>query len=128
MVIAGEVVYVPRNTSLPVTLKSREYEVFTVAPVKELRSGALFAPIGLIKMFNSGGAIKWLEYETLSGSVSLKVRGCGVFGAYSSVRPQRVLVDSEHSEFGYEERSGLVTFTLLVPEVELYQWNIVIDL
>lgn len=126
--LAGEVVYVPRNTSLPVTLKSREYEVFTVAPVKELRSGALFAPIGLIKMFNSGGAIKWLEYETLSGSVSLKVRGCGVFGAYSSVRPQRVLVDSEHSEFGYEERSGLITFTLRVPEVELYQWNIVIEL
>lgn len=126
--LAGELVYVPRNTSLPVTLKSREYEVFTVVPVKELRNGALFAPIGLIKMFNSGGAIKWLEYETLSGSVSLKVRGCGVFAAYSSVRPQRVLVDSEHSEFGYEERSGLVTFTLQVPEVELYQWNIVIDL
>ncbi|XP_030523184.1 probable galactinol--sucrose galactosyltransferase 1 [Rhodamnia argentea] len=126
--LAGEVVYVPRNTSFPVTLQSREYEVFTVVPVKELRSGALFAPIGLIKMFNSGGAIKWLEYETESGSVSLKVRGCGVFGAYSSLRPQRVLVGSEHSEFGYEERSGLVTFALRVPEVELYQWNIVIDL
>ncbi|KAI6690747.1 hypothetical protein NL676_027575 [Syzygium grande] len=126
--LGGELVYVPRNTSLPVTLKSREYEVFTVVPLKELSSGALFAPIGLIKMFNSGGAIKWLEYETLSGSVILKIRGCGVFGAYSSVRPQRVLVDSEDSEFRYEESSGLVTFTLRVPEEELYQWNIVIDL
>lgn len=126
--LGGEVVYVPRNTSLPVTLKSREYEVFTVAPVKELSSGALFAPIGLIKMFNSGGAIKGLEYETLSGLVHLKIRGCGVFGAYSSVRPQRVLIDSQESEFRYEEPSGLLTFTLRVPEEELYQWNVAIDL
>ncbi|OWM81110.1 probable galactinol--sucrose galactosyltransferase 1 [Punica granatum] len=126
--LQGEVVYLPKNASMPVTLKAREYEVFTVVPVKDISSGATFAPIGLVKMFNSGGAIKEVKYETLSGSVELKVRGCGLFGAYASVRPRRVLVDSKEVKFGYEEGSGLVTFNLPVPAQELYRWNIVMDL
>lgn len=113
---------------MPVTLKAREYDVFTVVPVKELSSGARFAAIGLIRMFNSGGAIKEVKYETLRGSVELKVRGCGLFGAFASIPPQRVLVGSEEVEFSYNEESGLVAFDLRVPTQELYQWDIVMDL
>lgn len=127
--LRGEVVYLPQNVSFPVTLKAKEYEVFTVVPAKELSNGAIFAPIGLIKMFNSGGAIKDLKYESeTSGTVSLKVRGCGVFGAYSTIRPKRILVDSEETGFEYEAASGLVTLTLRTPEKELYLWNISIEL
>jgi raffinose synthase len=43
-------------------MKSREYEVFTVVPMKELPNGVKFAPIGLIKMFNSGGSVKEFSY------------------------------------------------------------------
>ncbi|KAI3879681.1 hypothetical protein MKX03_012007 [Papaver bracteatum] len=72
--LGGEVVYLPRNTSLPITLKTREYEVFTVAPVKGLSNQASFAPVGLIEMFNSGGAIKELKHESeKSGIVNMKV-------------------------------------------------------
>lgn len=114
---------------MPITLESREYEVFTVVPVKELSNGAKFAPIGLIKMFNSGGAIKELQYESEgSATVSMKVRGCGLFGAYSSIQPKRITVDSKEVEFGYEEGPGLVTLDLRVPEEELYLWNITVDL
>lgn len=54
---AGELTYLPNDATMPITLKARRYEVFTVATVKILGNGCKFAPIGLIKMFNSGGAI-----------------------------------------------------------------------
>ncbi|GKV36479.1 hypothetical protein SLEP1_g44606 [Rubroshorea leprosula] len=127
--LGGEVVYLPSNTSMPITVKAREYEVFTVVPVKEMWNGVKFAAIGLIKMFNSGGAIKDLRYESEQiASVSLKIRGCGLFGAYSSSRPKRITVDSEEADFEYEEASGLVTFSLGAPEKELYLWSIGIDI
>uniref|UniRef100_A0A5B7BDP3 galactinol--sucrose galactosyltransferase n=1 Tax=Davidia involucrata TaxID=16924 RepID=A0A5B7BDP3_DAVIN len=126
--LGGELVYLPKNTSLPITLKAREYEVFTVVPVKGLSSGASFAPIGLIKMFNSGGAVKELKYESeTSATVGMRVCGCGIFGAYSSVRPKRITVDAEEMEFGYEQGSGLITLALRVPKEELYHWDITIQ-
>ncbi|KAI4366218.1 hypothetical protein MLD38_022122 [Melastoma candidum] len=126
--VGGEVVYLPQNASLPITLKSKEYEVFTVSPVKELPSGARFAPIGLLKMFNSGGAIKELNYKAPKGTITMNVRGCGLLGAYSSARPKRVTVDSAETEFLYEEASGLLTLTLPVTTTEMYKWEVVVDL
>jgi raffinose synthase len=128
--IAGEVVFLPKDASIPITLKSREYEVFTVVPVREVSNGVRFAPIGLIKMFNSGGAIKEMSCEKSEEgtTVVLKACGCGLFGAYSSARPKRITVDSEEMEFGYEEGYGLVTVSLRVAEEELYLWNITIEL
>lgn len=116
--------------SVPITLKSREYEIFTVIPVKTLSVGATFAPIGLIKMFNSGGAIKELKYDHLerNATVEIKVHGSGRFGAYSSSRPKRIVVDTEETNFEYEEQSGLTTIDLRVPEEEMYLWTITIEL
>ncbi|KAK4278229.1 hypothetical protein QN277_016101 [Acacia crassicarpa] len=131
--VGGEVTYLPKDASIPITLKSKEFEVFTVVPVHEVNDGVKFAPIGLMKMFNSGGAIQELNCvsnnngATTSTSFVMKMRGCGLFGAYSSARPKTVMVDSEEVEFKYEEGSGLVTINLRVPEKELYQWNISIN-
>ncbi|KAI3456757.1 hypothetical protein Pfo_013420 [Paulownia fortunei] len=125
----GKLIYVPEKTSLPIQLKAREYEVFTVVPVRQLSNGAAFAPIGLLRMFNSGGAIKQANYESKkTGNVDLRVRGCGIFGAYSSVRPKRIVTDNKDEDFDYEENSGFLTLTLRVPEEELYQWNLTIEL
>lgn len=112
---------------MPITLKSREFDVFTVVPVKELANDIKFAPIGLMKMFNSGGAVKEMNHQPGSSNVSLKVRGSGPFGAYSSSKPKRVAVDSEEVEFIYDE-GGLITIDLKVPEKELYLWDIRIEL
>ncbi|KAI3820437.1 hypothetical protein L1987_07984 [Smallanthus sonchifolius] len=126
--LGGGLVYLPKNASIPVTLKPREYEVFTVVPISKLSCGVGFAPIGLTEMFNSGGAISELRYEMeKQGNVELKVRGCGVFGAYSSRKPIRVTIDSEETEFGYEERSGFISIKLSVPEKEMYLWDIIIQ-
>ncbi|CAA6670120.1 unnamed protein product [Spirodela intermedia] len=106
--LGGELVYLPRESSLPVTLKPREYEVFTVAP-----------------MFNSGGAVKGLKYG--GAAVEVNARGCGTFGCYSSTRPTRVTVDSAEVEFIYDEGSGLLTMELEVPREELYLWSISVE-
>lgn len=124
----GELVNLPKGAALPITLKAREYEVFTIVPLKGLANNISFAPIGLIKMFNSGGAINTYEFDPNTSTVYLKLRGCGDFGAYCSVRPKAVYVDSTHTEFSYEEECGLTTFTLRVPETELYLWDIRIDI
>lgn len=123
--------YLPKDTSLPITLKSREYEVFTVVPVKEYSDGTKFAPVGLIEMFNSGGAIVSLRCDDDGTNcvVKMKLRGSGLVGVYSSVgRPRNVKVDSEDVECRCDGESGLVTFTLGVPEKELYLWDVVIQL
>lgn len=123
----GEVVYLLKNSSYSIVLNPREYEVFTVVPVKSLSNGAKFAPIGLLEMFNSGGAISDLKYELDEPmTISMRVRGCGMFGAYSLAQPKRVLVESREVPFEYRQGSGLVTFALEVPDEDLYHWSIVI--
>uniref|UniRef100_A0A7N0RC68 galactinol--sucrose galactosyltransferase n=1 Tax=Kalanchoe fedtschenkoi TaxID=63787 RepID=A0A7N0RC68_KALFE len=127
--LAGEVVYLPKNSSLPVTLGAKQFEVFTIVPVHRLTNGVAFAPIGLVKMFNSGGAIKDLKYEANgNGTVEMKVRGCGNFGAYSSRQPKRVVLGSEEVAFEYNEEKHLVTLELTVPENEAYQWDVRVEL
>jgi raffinose synthase len=111
---------------LPVTLRPREYEVFTVVPLKRLPTGASFAPIGLIGMFNSGGAVTGVSNGD-DGGVEVKVRGAGTVGAYSSARPKSVAVDSEAIDFSYHDGTGLVTFDVGVPERELYSWTVSIE-
>lgn len=117
----GEVITLPYNVSLPVSLKVLEYDVFTITPIKVLAPGFSFAPFGLIKMFNAGGAIDGLTYQVRSGAahgdeiigkVQMEVKGCGQFGAYSSTRPKRCRVGSEEVDFEYDSGSGLVTLSL----------------
>uniref|UniRef100_A0A7N1A411 galactinol--sucrose galactosyltransferase n=1 Tax=Kalanchoe fedtschenkoi TaxID=63787 RepID=A0A7N1A411_KALFE len=121
--LAGEVVYLPKNSSLPVTLNAKQFEVFTIVPVQKLTNGVTFAPIGLVKMFNSGGAIKDLKYEAdKTATVEITVRGCGTFGAYSSNQPKRVVVGSKEVAFEYSEHKWLMTLELRVPENEAYRW------
>lgn len=126
----GQLINVGANTSHPIELKAREFEVFTVAAVTQLSNGAAFAPIGLIKMFNSGGSIKQFDYDSKkTGIINLRIRGCGSFGAYSSLKPKRITMDNiENQDFNYDQNSGLLTLDLPVAEAELYNWNIAIEL
>ncbi|RWW45797.1 hypothetical protein BHE74_00048333 [Ensete ventricosum] len=110
-----------------------------------------FAPIGLLDMFNSGGAVEQFDVSVTSNhaaagqddghafsdtaatmstnrgstaTVALRVRGRGRFGAYSSQRPLRCTLDSSDVEFSYDEGTGLVTINMPVPEKEMYQWSL----
>lgn len=73
-----------------------------------------FAPIGLIDMFNSGGATEGVSFvnEPSGCPVRIEARGCGRFGAYSSVKPVRCTVDGDEVDFEYNVDNGLVIVKL----------------
>ncbi|CAL4936633.1 unnamed protein product [Urochloa decumbens] len=122
-----DLIRLPRGATLPVTLKVLEYELFHVSPVRAAAPGVAFAPIGLLDMFNSGGAVEECECEAGAGDggvVRLRVRGCGRFGVYCSRRPARCALDAAEVEFGYDADTGLVEIDIPVPEQELYRWTL----
>ncbi|KAJ1258239.1 hypothetical protein BS78_10G059600 [Paspalum vaginatum] len=125
----GDLVVLLDGSVLPVSLKVLEQDILTVSPIKELAPGFRFAPIGLVDMFNSGAAVEGLTYHLLDGArmigddgsaisagavglVCMEVRGCGRFGAYSSVRPSKCTLGSAPVEFAYDSSAGLVVVEL----------------
>ncbi|XP_052146500.1 probable galactinol--sucrose galactosyltransferase 2 [Oryza glaberrima] len=142
---SGELIRLPKGATLPVTLKVLEFELFHVCPVMTVApgggggGGVTFAPIGLLDMFNSGGAVEECdvvraldaageaEAEAEAAVVRLRVRGCGRFGAYSSRRPARCALDAAEVEFSYDADTGLVALDVPVPAHELYKWTVEIQ-
>jgi len=148
---SGELVRLPKHAVLPITLKVLEKEIYTVSPIKGLGTGVSFAPLGLIDMFNAGGAIRDLEYQIHQDSefseateilgmptnpsesgqlktatVKITVHGCGRFGAYSSVRPWKCLIGSSACDFSYDPDSGLLALVLETP-IEGQLWNVTVE-
>lgn len=139
---SSELITLPHNAALPVSLKVLEHEILTVTPIKVLAPGFTFAPFGLIDMFNAGGAIQELRYEVKGGAqssdveggplegngvaeqimenrsselvavVHMDVKGCGRFGAYSSAKPRKCTVGQTDVDFTYNYSAGLVTLNL----------------
>ncbi|KAK4427037.1 putative galactinol--sucrose galactosyltransferase 2 [Sesamum alatum] len=107
---SGSVSIVPKSKSVEVSLGVLQCEIFTVSPVKVLNENIWFAPIGLIHMYNSGGAVEECSFK--DSVVRIKARGWGVFGAYSSVKPSSCKVDSKDEDFSYRSEDGLVTVNL----------------
>lgn len=121
--------------------------------VQEITSSISFTPIGLLDMYNSGGAVDQFDVQLSSNErivhsngevlteqrnllsntesptviIKLKVRGCGRFGAYSSQRPSICTVDGADTNFEYDSETGLLTITLPVSQEELYRWPVQIQ-
>jgi len=140
---SGEVIRLPKGVTLPVTLKVLEYELFHISPLKEIAPDMSFAPIGLLNMFNSGGAVEEFninmnnnanalsdapnslgENRAGTATVALRVRGCGCFGAYSSQKPIRCTLDTSEVDFSHDSATGLLTLNIPVPEMDMYKWNL----
>lgn len=82
---------------------------------QEYNENVQFAPIGLVDMYNSGGAIKALNYinnDSSQCTVKIKSRGCGRFGAYSRTTPKSCFIDGKREEFDYDAKNGFLIFKL----------------
>ncbi|KAL5192078.1 putative galactinol--sucrose galactosyltransferase 2 [Glycine soja] len=99
---------------LEVSLETLHCEIYTVSPIRVFGHDVLFAPIGLLDMYNSGGAVEALDctMDVAQCIIKIKGRGCGRFGAYSNVRPKLCVVDMKEEEFFYNREDGLLTITL----------------
>ncbi|CAA6672606.1 unnamed protein product [Spirodela intermedia] len=98
-----------------------QHEIFVVSPIKLLSPELQFAPLGLVDMFNAGGAVQGLSYRGGSSTptaaaaptVYMEIKGCGRLGAYSATRPRRCSVGSSAAvEFSYDSSSGLLLINL----------------
>ncbi|KAK6148257.1 hypothetical protein DH2020_019169 [Rehmannia glutinosa] len=105
----GTLSRVPKNKTVEVSLGVLECEIFTVSPIKLFNGNVHFAPIGLINMYNSGGAVEDCSFEDV---IRVKARGSGLFGAYSSKKPSCCKVDKMDREFCYSSENGLLTVNL----------------
>lgn len=109
-----------------------------------------FAPIGLLDMFNSGGAVEEVEIHknrteesqafdgeveselttslsserSATATIGLRVRGSGRFGMYCSQKPLKCVVGDVETHFDYDSNTGLVSFTIPVPSEDMYRWPI----
>ncbi|GBG64278.1 hypothetical protein CBR_g41198 [Chara braunii] len=143
----GELILLPRGQSVPVSLAVLEFEVFTVAPTKAVAPGVFFAPIGLVDMFNSGGAILFMKYSAdsegecshegqhqvhatrandasvSSESVTMAVRGCGRFVAYSSETPKACMIDNNSTSYSYSDDDHRLSLELGKP-VDGHVWTV----
>ncbi|XP_028781779.1 galactinol--sucrose galactosyltransferase-like [Neltuma alba] len=95
--------------SVEISLDPFNYELLTVSPVTVLPKGSIhFAPIGLVNMLNSGGAIQSMEFGKQGNEVRIGVRGQGEMRVFASEKPVSCKVDGVAVEFGYEDNMARV--------------------
>ncbi|KZV41917.1 hypothetical protein F511_11339 [Dorcoceras hygrometricum] len=107
---SGSLSVVQKGKTVGVSLNILEFEIFTISPIKELKEKVCLAPIGLLEMYNSGGAVEDCTFH--DASVTIKARGSGLFGAYSSVKPSSCKVNHRNEEFTYNSEDGLLRVNL----------------
>ncbi len=74
------------------------------------------APIGLLDMFNAGGAIESILSSTVSNAVEVIVTGRRRFGIYATSKPQKILQDGKAVSFihgGQNSQFGGFVSTIL---------------
>ena len=91
--------------------------------VQDLDSDLSLAPMGLIEMFNSGGALEILKYNKQDKNVSMQVHGCGIFGVFATHQPHACEVDSVEIPYSYDQNSGLISVSLPKPN-EGHLWTL----
>lgn len=108
-------------------------DIITISPVQVSVDGSLsFAAIGLVNMINAGGAIESCSlcgsYADGDAAVAVRVKGCGEFLAYSSVRPVSVSIDGRCiEEFEYGEKTGALQWSILGEGAEWKECAIAYD-
>ncbi|KAE8736198.1 1-aminocyclopropane-1-carboxylate oxidase-like protein 1-like [Hibiscus syriacus] len=127
----GGVSRLPMEGSLNVILKPLECDVFTVSPIKVYNEEIEFAAIGLVNMYNSGGALESVEGSTATDNfgsskytVHVKGRGAGCFGAYSNCKPISSSINMKNVDFNFNAQQNLLTIT--IPPTFNSSWDIAI--
>uniref|UniRef100_A0A0A9BIS3 Galactinol--sucrose galactosyltransferase n=1 Tax=Arundo donax TaxID=35708 RepID=A0A0A9BIS3_ARUDO len=102
------------HQTLEVSLSTMTCEIYTISPIKVFSGVVQFGPLGLINMFNSGGAVDDLTCaaDPSATTIHIKCRGPGRFGAYSATTPELCRVDEEEVQFSHTEDDGLLAFDL----------------
>ncbi|KAK6928371.1 Glycosyl hydrolases 36 [Dillenia turbinata] len=94
---------------IEITMDPFNFELITVSPVIKLtRKFLQFAPIGLVNMLNSGGAIQFVEYKNVGTLVQVGVKGSGEMRVFASEKPRACKINGEDVGFVYEDHMVVV--------------------
>ncbi|XP_065879929.1 galactinol--sucrose galactosyltransferase-like [Euphorbia lathyris] len=92
------------SENMEISLDPFKYELLIVSPVAVLpRKLIQFAPIGLVNMLNSGGAIQSLAIDDDENVVKIGVKGSGEMSVFASEKPVGCKIDGEDVEFLYDD-------------------------
>ncbi|XLR36707.1 hypothetical protein S83_021367 [Arachis hypogaea] len=102
------------SDKLQVSLEPFSFELMTVSPVRVLSSYNnynynnnerlnQFAPIGLVNMLNSGGAIESLVFDDKQSRVKIGIKGCGEMRVFASKEPIACKINGLGVKFDYED-------------------------
>lgn len=93
----------PSDDSEEISLEPFNFELITVSPVTVLPGKSVkFAPIGLVNMLNTGGAVQSLAFDEAQNLVEVGVRGTGEMRVYASEKPTTCRIDGKQVDFEYE--------------------------
>lgn len=92
------------HENIEIALEPFNFELITLSPVTTLAGKpAQFAPIGLVNMLNTGGAIQSLAYTNDStSSVQIGIKGSGEMRVFASEKPRSCKIDGRDVAFEYE--------------------------
>ena len=103
---AGTLEVLERNEQKPVSLETREFELFTFVPIE---NG--LAAIGLLDKFNSAGAIAALGWSNPK-TCQLTLKDAGTLLCYCETAPSKVEQDGGALDFKYDAASGALRIEL----------------
>lgn len=97
------------SDTVAISLEPFNFELITVSPVKYLAKKSIqFAPLGLVNMLNTGGAVQSLVLEENEKCVKIGVKGRGELRVFASERPVACKLNGENATFGYEDKMVVV--------------------
>jgi raffinose synthase len=93
------------DENIEIALEPFNFELITVSPVTILAGKSVhFAPIGLVNMLNTGGAIQSLAYtDDAKSTVQIGIKGSGEMRVFASEKPRACKIDGREVAFEYEE-------------------------
>ncbi|KAG6767554.1 hypothetical protein POTOM_028764 [Populus tomentosa] len=93
------------DENIDIALEPFNFELITVSPVTILAGKSVhFAPIGLVNMLNTGGAVQSLAYtDDAKSTVQIGIKGSGEMRVFASEKPRACKIDGREVAFEYEE-------------------------
>jgi len=93
------------SEKLEISLEPFNYDLLTVSPVTVLpRKSIQFAPIGLVNMLNTGGAIQSVMVVDDESLIRIGVKGSGEMRVFASGNPVSCKIDGVDVEFCFHDQ------------------------
>ncbi|KAG7017775.1 putative galactinol--sucrose galactosyltransferase 5, partial [Cucurbita argyrosperma subsp. argyrosperma] len=93
------------SQNIEISVDPFEFELITVSPITTLVETSIqFAPIGLINMLNTGGAIQSVVYNDDLTSIEVSIKGSGEMRVFASEKPRACVIDGEDVGFKYQDQ------------------------